>query len=562
MTAPPTGIVYRDACVTATFLALSRRARLAAEALVRGGDAADPFDALIAAGDYEGALADAGAEVAAREDVAALVDGIADGLARATTSGSARAPSGEPVTATLTGAFARPPPAGARVVKRPEGFAYYALRPEDVLRAVPGRDDREPITVVGIRTIGTVLSALCAAGLRARCPGRDVRRVTIRPGGQPFDRRVQLRSADDDAVARTVRARRERPGTFLIVDEGPGLSGSSFLAVAEWLASLGVLPARIVLYGDHVPEAGSLCAPDADRRWRRFRSAAFARSPRPGEDLGGGRWRSLLNVPPGEWPAAGPLTDREKRLVLDQDGRRRVEKFEGLGGYGRACAARAAAVAEAGFGPAIVSVDGGLGVMGTALLEGRRPRAGQLSSWAERIAAYCAFRARSPIFQPEDGLAEERLQEAMTFNAAQELGAAPPAGELRVHRPLVTDGRLQPWEWVATSDGELWKTDASAHGDDHLLPGPTDIAWDLAGVLVEWGADDRQRDGFLARFGALTGDRDLARVCAFEVAYAACAAAALSMALGRTDEAERPRLIDRRRWLRDRGRRALRRLGA
>ena len=61
---------------------------------------------------------------------------------------------------------------------------------------------------------------------------------------------------------------------------------------------------------------------------------------------------------------------------------------------------------------------------------------------------------------------------------------------LRVLRPLIVDGRLQPWEWIVTRQGVLLKTDASSHGDDHFLPGPTDIAWDLAGVIVDWDLDE------------------------------------------------------------------------
>ena len=42
---------------------------------------------------------------------------------------------------------------------------------------------------------------------------------------------------------------------------------------------------------------------------------------------------------------------------------------------------------------------------------------------------------------------------------------------------------LAPHEWLRLDDGNVRKTDAIAHGDDHLFPGPTDIAWDLAGAI-------------------------------------------------------------------------------
>src|SRR5439155_1648104 len=110
-------------------------------------------------------------------------------------------------------------------VKVPEGFAFYALFPEqycasfvkwiaDHCSACPKR-----AVVAGIRSIGTTLSALGSAALTAL--GWEAGRITIRPTGHPFQRRVEMKPAD---LSRTSSA--------LIVDEGPGLSGSSMVAVA------------------------------------------------------------------------------------------------------------------------------------------------------------------------------------------------------------------------------------------------------------------------------------------------------------------------------------------
>ena len=54
---------------------------------------------------------------------------------------------------------------------------------------------------------------------------------------------------------------------MLIADEGPGLSGSSFLAVADALADAGVAREHIVVLPSHDPDPSRLCAPDAARRW-------------------------------------------------------------------------------------------------------------------------------------------------------------------------------------------------------------------------------------------------------------------------------------------------------
>src|SRR5436853_406434 len=57
---------------------------------------------------------------------------------------------------------------------------------------------------------------------------------------------------------------------------------------------------------------------------------------------------------------------------------------------------------------------------------------------------------------------------------------------LRPQNMIVVDGRMNPHEWLGTADGRLLKTDGATHGDDHFFPGPTDIAWDIAGAAVEW----------------------------------------------------------------------------
>ena len=46
---------------------------------------------------------------------------------------------------------------------------------------------------------------------------------------------------------------------------------------------------------------------------------------------------------------------------------------------------------------------------------------------------------------------------------------------------------MLPHEWLETAGGYI-KTDALDHHDDHFFPGPQDIAWDLAGFAVEFGA--------------------------------------------------------------------------
>ena len=94
-------------------------------------------------------------------------------------------------------------------VRVPEGYAFYALHPALYASAaahLPPGDWR----VIGIRSIGTSLSAVVAAALGAPPP------VTVRPTGHPFARELRL-SAELEAEWAA------HAGPFVVVDEGPVL---------------------------------------------------------------------------------------------------------------------------------------------------------------------------------------------------------------------------------------------------------------------------------------------------------------------------------------------------
>src|SRR5581483_2281202 len=132
---------------------------------------------------------------------------------------------------------------GSVAVRLPEGYAYYALYPESYLEAaVRFFSEVRPrrAVCIGVRSIGTSLSAVVAAALERL--GCKVASYTVRPRGHPFQRTLSLSAALEAAL------RRSAGSHFLIVDEGPGLSGSSFAAVAGRLAGLGVPDDRIFLF--------------------------------------------------------------------------------------------------------------------------------------------------------------------------------------------------------------------------------------------------------------------------------------------------------------------------
>jgi hypothetical protein len=92
-------------------------------------------------------------------------------------------------------------------------------------------------------------------------------------------------------------------------------------------------------------------------------------------------------------------------------------------------------------------------------------------------------------------------------------------GELAMQRIVIPDGKMQPYEWLETERG-LLKLDAADHGDDHFYPGATDIAWDLAGAIVEWQLDAQASDYLLAKYTQSSGDAAQARVSQYLLAYA------------------------------------------
>src|SRR5438552_15244783 len=71
-----------------------------------------------------------------------------------------------------------------------------------------------------------------------------------------------------------------------------------------------------------------------------------------------------------------------------------------------------------------------------------------------------------------------------------------------------------------TAVGRLLKTEIASHGDDHFFPGPTDIAWDIAGAAVEWNLHPDALDFLLSQYRLLTGEDLRQRLQIFFITYA------------------------------------------
>lgn len=449
----------------------------------------------------------------------------------------------------------------------PEGFAYYSLSPRRFAAHAAAQASSEELVVVGIRTVGCALGAITAAAIRAsrtrwfhRLPWvaglagtpAAVTRISVRPGGHPYDRTLVL---DGERLAR-VMAARSRGARFLVVDEGPGISGSSLLAVAEALVTAGVPPGRIGMQGTRPVDPTTLVTPHASERWRYgYTHVGSYHEVRPGERNGsGGAWRPILcpGQPP---PLAWPNTERCKSIAPGV-----LRKFEGIGPYGEAVCERARALAEDGWGPPVLEPPDADGYVGYALVAGQ-PLRGLPAHGAARerlirhLARYLAARTRLTPPSGASAADEAGLAAMATTNVTLELGRPwHPIALPRLEVPVVPDGRLLPHEWIATPTGRLYKTDAAAHGDDHFYPGPTDIAWDVAGAIVEWGMDDADRSLLLATYRAASGDHVGPRLAPYVVAYAAFRARLSLMAAhgSPADDAARWRIAHTRyaRWLR------------
>jgi hypothetical protein len=405
-----------------------------------------------------------------------------------------------------------------------QGFAYYALDP--ALYAQAAREwaaECRPSHVwcVGLRTIGLALSAIAAAALRHE--GIDARVRTLRPRGHPFERYVRF----DPRLAHDLTDLSS--AWYLLIDEGPGISGSSLAGAAAAMMNLGIHSSRIVLMPAHHPDIEAFASGSVRAQWRRHDVRAADpgnASPRLAtewgadaiEDLSGGSWRHHRAV--RRRPAVHPRHERRK-YRLHRDRGDAMLKFVGYGSYGACHVRRAAESAEAGWSLPPRAAQGGW--METAwwwqpLDDGdRRPPVTQL---AEYVAFVRQRWASDAVANPG------ALLEMMTVNLC-EMGfdrevlhcerLLPRAAAPAVH----VDAHMRPHEWL-TAAGRYIKSDGVEHHDDHFFPGPTDIAWDLAGAIEEWDLDATAADALIDRYIGHTGDRDVwARLPFYRVAYLA-----------------------------------------
>jgi hypothetical protein len=387
----------------------------------------------------------------------------------------------------------------------PEGFAFYAVYAEAYIEAARRLKLSGPPRVIGIRSIGTSLGAVVAAALGAPPP------ETVRPFGDPSARKIAI----DPALERELI---QGEAHYIIVDEGPGQSGSSFGAVADWLMARGVAAERIAVLPSHAGSPGPAASEERRRWWRevhrqvgdfetcwpqliaRWCSELLGPLDQPPSDISGGAWRRLHYAHEDDWPSVVPAWERRKYLV-SAGGERFLVKFAGIGCIGEEKLAQALTLYAEGFVPKPAGLVHGFLV--ERWCDDAAPLAADDRPLRE-IAHYIGTRSRLLPTPSGSGASIEELLTMARRNASLELGdelaqavdawtSRADALERRIAR-VRTDNKLDRHEWLRLSSGVLIKTDALDHHQAHDLIGCQDLTWDVAGAIVEFdvGQDDAE----------------------------------------------------------------------
>jgi hypothetical protein len=419
-------------------------------------------------------------------------------------------------------------------LRLPEGFAFYSVYPEAYIEAARRLRPTGLPCVIGIRSIGTSLGAVVAAALGATPP------VTVRPFGDPFAREVEL-----------ARELLDGQSHYVIVDEGPGQSGSSFGAVADWLEARGVPLDRIAFIPSHAGPPGPKASETHRRRWEKAQRAPadFGAGlpqllrewvePLVGRieelrDISAGEWRRTVYEHEAQWPPVVAAWERRKFLARVGE-QSYLIKFAGLGAIGERKLGMARALHAAGFVPEP------MGLVHGFLIERWCGDARPLQpddDPLEQVARYLGTRARLFPVPRDSGGTLDSLCAMGQRNASLALGDDTAArfgrwsGKLdQLSRRIVrvrTDNRLDRHEWVRDADGHLLKCDALDHHSAHDLIGCQDLAWDVAGANVEFGLGERAAQALITATERAAGrqiDRELLdfylpAYCAFRLGQA------------------------------------------
>ena len=473
-------------------------------------------------------------------------------------------------------------------IRIPEGFEHYTLFPEqycettlDWLTCHKHNVNRRA-TVLGLRSIGTTLSGVVAAVLRSA--DWEVERLTVRPTGDPFHR-----------VIRPDEVPKGNGVCSIVVDEGPGLSGSSIVAAAGALSEAGY--SDISIFPGHSGNPGTCASAEVWRWWGRFpryciplgslhwNGLTLAESlshegvrliSEPGwscsksdlrpsrnvvhvEDLSAGLWRSRAYSSESEWPAVATRFERNKYLCGFGSQQPIFWKFTGLGCCwpgGKTSTELelerlSVRQAQGLIAPPVGSLRGFLAlpwIEGTRAVRHGTNRNRELT----HLFRYVAASAGPALVREQFEAGRFRLRAMVHCNVSDKFGpAAAEQAAARVDEaqwdhqmPCYTDGHLAPEEWVVSREGALLKTDYLGQVFDHTLVGEQPLLWDLASAIVEWELIDAERGVLLETVATRGIQIDPAALSGYELAYAAFRMGLFSFCADQTanDDPEQSRL--------------------
>jgi hypothetical protein len=160
-----------------------------------------------------------------------------------------------------------------------------------------------------------------------------------------------------------------KDGWFAVIDEGPGLSGSSICGTLEKLLECGISKDRIVIFPSWNPDSGRFISERAKRLWpifdkftKDFTDVWIVNNKLESlfekkiiNDFSGGNWRDFLISNKSDFPAVYTFHERRKYLLEDEHKNQYIAKWVGLGEYGEKLIERGSRMAGSQFGIPITS---------------------------------------------------------------------------------------------------------------------------------------------------------------------------------------------------------------
>lgn len=331
-------------------------------------------------------------------------------------------------------------------MKIPEGFTFYQLFPEQYAVAahkwMTAHKPTGVIIVIGLRSIGTTLSAVVTNELQKA--GWEVRRITARPSGPPFDRKLRL----PEWVT-------SEGSVFLIVDEGPGMSGSSFAAARRAIGS----NREVHFFPSHNGPPGAAATEETRRIWRE--------TP---------RWTATLEETSIQKPEGARFVGPSLPWPFD------------LSGGAVQCAQRAAA--ESCGIPIIEARDGWI------VFERVEGKAATFAEIEEILPRHIAVLAGEEIdlcetYERVRFMIEANIEKAFGLKRSFETEHLP-------HRRRITgDGRVGPGNWIK-ANGRIWKRDTTGRGLSHFVAYRVPVVWDVAQAILLWKLSPHEEKRFCA----------------------------------------------------------------